>query len=77
MVRVLVPIENIIIPFDNRVFIDFKSLPYLVLKIDEIEGLYSGTNSKLDKAFAQLVWDKDNLNEVLVNVKDRCRCCFQ
>ena len=28
MVRVLMAIENIIIPFDNRFFIDYKSLPY-------------------------------------------------
>ena len=65
MVRVLLPIENIIIPFDNRIFIDFKSLPYVVLKIDEIDGLYSGTNDKIDKAFAHLIWDKDNTSEVV------------
>ena len=37
MVRVLMAIENIIIPFDNRFFIDYKSLPYIALKIDEIQ----------------------------------------
>ena len=64
MIRALFAVENIILPFDNRIFIDFKSLPYLVLKIDEIEGVYSGTNSRLDKAFAHLLWDKDNSSEV-------------
>ena len=34
------PIENFIIPFDNRIFIDYKSLPYIILKIDEFQGLY-------------------------------------
>nr|QDY51659.1 hypothetical protein 1_44 [Mimiviridae sp. ChoanoV1] len=67
MVRVLLPIENIIIPFDNRIFIDFKSLPYVILKIDEIDGLYSGTNDKIDKAFAHLIWDKDNTSEVIAS----------
>jgi len=70
MLRVLVPIENIIVPYDNRIFIDFKSLPYLVLKIEEIEGLYTGSNTKLDKSFAHLVWDKDNTSEVLINGND-------
>ena len=37
MVRVLMAVENIIIPFDNRFFIDYKSLPYIALKIDEIQ----------------------------------------
>ena len=64
MIRSLFAIENIILPFDNRIFIDFKSLPYVVLKIDEIEGLYSGTNSKIDKSFAHLLWDKDNASDV-------------
>ena len=36
IVRVLMPIENFIIPFDNRIFIDYKSLPYITLKIDEM-----------------------------------------
>ena len=64
MIRVLMAVENIIIPFDNRIFIDFKSLPYIVLKIDEIDGLYSGTNKNIDKAFAHLLWDKDNSSEI-------------
>ena len=61
-------VENIILPFDNRIFIDFKSLPYIVLKIDEIEGLYSGTNKNIDKAFAHLLWDKDNSSEVGLSI---------
>jgi len=65
MIRSLFAIENIILPFDNRIYIDFKSLPYLVLKIDEIDGLYSGTNKRLEGAFAHLLWDKDNTSEVL------------
>ena len=65
MIRSLFAIENIILPFDNRIYIDFKSLPYMVLKIDEIDGLYSGTNKRLEGAFAHLLWDKDNTSEVL------------
>ena len=33
------PVENFIIPFDNRIFVDYKSLPYIVLNIEEIEGI--------------------------------------
>lgn len=67
MIRSLFAIENIILPFDNRIYIDFKSLPYMVLKIDEIDGLYSGTNKRLEGAFAHLLWDKDNTSEVLTS----------
>ena len=65
LVRVLMPIENFIIPFDNRMFVDYKSLPYIVLKIDEIEGLYGGTNANTNKAFAQLLWDKDFSTDIV------------
>ena len=67
IIRVLMPVENIIIPFDNRIYIDLKSLPYVVLRIEEIEGLYNGTNSNTNKAFAQLLWDKDHTTEVVAN----------
>lgn len=67
LVRVLMPIENFIIPLDNRLFIDYKSLPYIVLRLDEIEGLYAGTNSNTDKSFAKLLWDKDHSSEVIVD----------
>jgi len=64
LVRVLMPIENIILPFDNRIFIDYKSLPYIVLNIEEIYSLYSGTNSNITDSFAKLLWDKDHTSEV-------------
>lgn len=67
LIRVLMPIENFIIPFDNRIFIDYKSLPYIVLKIAELDGLYSGTNSNIQGSFAKLLWDKDHSSEVIVD----------
>tara|TARA_B100000767_G_scaffold275135_1_gene310621 strand:+ start:40 stop:2301 length:2262 start_codon:yes stop_codon:yes gene_type:complete len=70
MIRVLMAIENIIIPFDNRIFIDYKSLPYIALKIDELQPLYSGTNSRINNTFAKLLFDKDHTNEVIINPKD-------
>ena len=69
LVRVLMAIENFIIPFDNRFFIDYKSLPYIALKIDELQPLYSGTNSRVNKTFAKLLFDKDHVNEVVVSPK--------
>jgi len=70
LIRVLMAIENIIIPFDNRFFIDYKSLPYIALKIDELQPLYSGTNSRINNTFAKLLFDKDHTNEVIVNPLD-------
>ena len=70
MVRVLMAIENIIIPFDNRFFIDYKSLPYIALKIDEIQPLYDGTNGRINNTFAKLLFDKDHTNEVMVRPLD-------
>ena len=67
LVRVLMPVENFIIPYDNRIFVDYKSLPYIVLRIDEIDGLYAGTNSNTHRAFAQLLWDKDHTSEVVTD----------
>ena len=69
MVRVLMAIENIIIPFDNRFFIDYKSLPYIALKIDEIQPLYDGTNGRINNTFAKLLFDKDHTNTVIINPK--------
>ena len=69
MIRVLMAIENIIIPFDNRFFIDYKSLPYIALKIDEIQPLYDGTNGRINNTFAKLLFDKDHTNTVMVNPK--------
>ena len=63
-------IENIIIPYDNRFFIDYKSLPYIALKIDEIQPLYDGTNGRINNTFAKLLFDKDHTNEVLVRPLD-------
>ena len=67
LVRVLMPVENFIIPFDERIFVDYKSLPYIVLNIEEIEGIYGGTNSNTNNAFAQLLWDKDHSSEIISN----------
>lgn len=69
LVRVLMAIENIIIPFDNRFFIDYKSLPYIALKIDELQPLYTGTNHRVNNSFAKLLFDKDHTNEVVVSPK--------
>ena len=68
LVRVLMPVENFIIPFDNRIFLDYKSLPYIVLKIDEIEGLYSGTNTNIHNSFAKLLWDKDHTSDLISDI---------
>ena len=48
-------------------YIGVQSNPYLILKIDEIPGVYSGTNSHTNNAFAHLCFDKEYKNSNPLN----------
>ena len=61
----------------DRFFIDYKSLPYIALKIDELQPLYSGTNSRINNTFAKLLFDKDHTNEVIVNPLDKDKAIYK
>lgn len=65
LVNVIVPHDNVIVPFDNRIYIDNSAFPYLLLQIDELDGVYRGTNSNSDRSFAHLLFDKEHNSDVL------------
>ena len=65
LVNVIVPHDNAIVPFDNRIYLDNSSFPYLLLQIEELDGVYRGTNSNNDRSFAHLLFDKEHNSDVL------------
>jgi hypothetical protein len=65
LVNVIVPHDNSIIPFDNRIYLDNACFPYLLLEIEELDGVYRGTNSNNDRSFAHLLFDKEHNSDVL------------
>lgn len=65
LVNVIVPHDNTIVPYDNRIYLDNSSFPYLLLQIEELDGVYRGTNSNSDRSFAHLLFDKEHNSDVL------------
>lgn len=53
------PEDTEIVGYDNRIHLNTLSNPYLLLHIDELSGVYSGTNSNNDRCFSHLVIDKE------------------
>jgi hypothetical protein len=58
VLKVIFPHDRLSVPFDNRIYLDLQSYPFLIMDIDEIEGVYRGSNSTLNEAFALLLFDK-------------------
>lgn len=67
LLRLIIPQDYIPIPFDQRIYIDFLSFPYLSLHIDEIDGVYNGTNNTTTRAFEHLVFDKEYTSSILTS----------
>jgi hypothetical protein len=65
LVNSFIPKDNVLIPFDNRPYIDILTYPYLVLKIPELTNVFHGTNNSTDSAFSVLVYDKKHDSQVL------------
>lgn len=65
LVNVIVPHDNTIVPYDNRIYLDNSCYPYLLLQIEELDGVYRGTNSNSDRSFAHLLFDKEHNSDVL------------
>ena len=65
LINVHIPHDSVIVPFDNRLYLDALQYPYLLLQIDEISGVFSGSNSSLEKSFSQLIFDKEHTSQVL------------
>ena len=58
-VSLIMPNDSEIVPFDNRLFLNMLHYPYLILNIDELSGVFNGTNNTADQAFSHMIFDKD------------------
>jgi hypothetical protein len=65
LVMAIMPLETYIEPFDTRLYFNISKYPYLLLKIDELDNVFRGTNSENDGAFSMLIYDKTFFTEVL------------
>ena len=67
LMKIIIGQDNTPLPFDSRIYLGLQSYPFLVLHIDEIDGVYHGSNDNLDKAFAHLVFDKEYKCNILTS----------
>ena len=65
LINVYIPQDPIIIPFDNRFYLDALHYPYLLLEIDELDGVFRGSNTALENSFSQLIFDKEHSSQIL------------
>ena len=65
LINVYIPQDPIIVPFDNRLYLDALHYPYLLLEIDELDGVFKGSNTALENSFSQLIFDKEHSSQVL------------
>ena len=65
LINVYIPQDPIIVPFDNRLYLDALHYPYLLLEIDELDGVFRGSNTALENSFSQLIFDKEHSSQVL------------
>lgn len=65
MVMAIMPFDTYIETFDTRLYFNISKNPYLLLKIDELDRVFNGTNSANEGAFSMLIYDKTFFTEVL------------
>ena len=58
LVSAILPMDTSIIPFDTRIYLGVMKYPYLLLRIDELDSVFRGTNNWADRAFSTLLFDK-------------------
>ena len=56
-VSLIMPNDSEIVPFDNRIFLNMLHYPYLILNVDELKGVFNGTNNTADQAFSHMILD--------------------
>jgi hypothetical protein len=61
------PEDTEILGYDNRIHLNTLSNPYLLLHVEELKGVYSGTNSNNDRCFSHLVIDKEQSTSSLAS----------
>ena len=65
VIKVIFPHDRLSVPYDNRIYLDLQSYPFLVMDIDELDGVFKGSNNTINEAFALLLFDKAYDSEVL------------
>jgi hypothetical protein len=65
LVNSILPQDNVLVPFDARVYLDILHFPYLLLQIPEFSDVFRGTNNNNDRAFSVLIFDKQHDSSVL------------
>ncbi len=67
VIKVIFPHDRLCVPFDNRIYLDLQSYPFLIMDIDELDWVFKGSNNTLNDAFALLLFDKAYDSEVLTH----------
>lgn len=65
LVSAILPVDAHIEAFDTRIYLNIMKYPYLLLSINELTGVFNGTNINNDRAFTTLVFDKFHNSEIL------------
>jgi hypothetical protein len=65
LVNAILPFDESINPFDTRLYFGITKYPYLLLRIDELDSVFRGTNNYADRAFSTLLYDKTFFTNVL------------
>jgi len=58
LVSAIMPLDTTINTFDTRIYGGLMKFPYLLLRIDELDSVFRGTNNWADRAFSTLLFDK-------------------
>ena len=58
LVSSILPMDSYVEPFDNRIYMGLSRYPYLLLRIEELDNVFRGTNNWVDKAFSTMIFDK-------------------
>jgi hypothetical protein len=65
LVNAILPFDESIEVFDTRLYLGITKHPYLLLRIDELDSVFRGTNNFADRAFSVLLYDKTFTTNVL------------
>lgn len=58
LVSAVLPMDTYIDPFDTRIYMGLSRYPYLLLRVDELDNVFKGTNNWVDRAFSTMIFDK-------------------
>ena len=58
LVSAVMPMDAYVDAFDTRIYMGLSRYPYLLLRIDELDNVFKGTNNWVDKAFSTMIFDK-------------------